>query len=162
MKRIGIGILALLLLLAGCVQTVPAETADRPVHTETPADIQIEKETEHPDPDDRSPKSVAAYLRENGELPPYYLTKGEARDLGWVAEDGNLWEVTDKGVIGGDRFGNREGLLPDAQGRTWYEADVNYQGGHRGAERLVFSNDGLIFYTDDHYDSFTDWTKEAP
>ena len=57
--------------------------------------------------------------------------------------------------IGGDKFGNREGLLPKEDGRQYYECDVNYQGGYRGAERIVFSNDGLIFYTDDHYNSFT-------
>jgi len=57
--------------------------------------------------------------------------------------------------IGGDRFGNREGLLPDQEGRVWYECDVNYNGGYRGAERLVYSNDGLIYYTADHYQSFT-------
>ena len=56
--------------------------------------------------------------------------------------------------IGGDHFGNYEGLLPDADGRKWKECDVNYSGGYRGAERLVFSNDGLIYYTKDHYESF--------
>ncbi|WP_276648398.1 ribonuclease domain-containing protein [Trichococcus flocculiformis] len=56
--------------------------------------------------------------------------------------------------IGGDCFGNREGLLPKKSGRTYYEADIDYDGGYRGAERIVYSNDGLIFYTDDHYESF--------
>lgn len=75
-------------------------------------------------------------------------------DLGWDAQEGNLWEVTDRMSIGGNRFGNREKQLPEADGRQYYEADVNYQGGYRGAERLVYSNDGLIFYTKDHYESF--------
>ena len=57
--------------------------------------------------------------------------------------------------IGGAKFGNREGLLPKEDGRQYYQSDVNYEGGYRGAERIVFSNDGLIFYTDDHYNSFT-------
>lgn len=57
--------------------------------------------------------------------------------------------------IGGDRFGNREGCLPEVEGRVWYECDVNYAGGFRGAERLLYSNDGLIYYTNDHYESFT-------
>jgi guanyl-specific ribonuclease Sa len=57
-------------------------------------------------------------------------------------------------IIGGDRFGNREKLLPEESGRTYFECDVNYEGGFRGSERLVFSNDGLIFYTEDHYESF--------
>ncbi|MGN1069057.1 MAG: ribonuclease domain-containing protein [Candidatus Fimadaptatus sp.] len=56
--------------------------------------------------------------------------------------------------IGGDRFGNREGLLPDARGRQYYECDVNYDGGYRGGERIVFSSDGLIYYTCDHYNTF--------
>ncbi len=97
---------------------------------------------------------VAAYIHEFGELPPNFYTKSEAQQLGWDNSRGNLWEVTDQGSIGGDRFGNREGLLPKAQGRQYYECDINYGGGYRGAERLVFSNDGLIFYSDDHYNSF--------
>jgi len=62
--------------------------------------------------------------------------------------------VTDQMCIGGDYFGNYEDLLPDANGRKWNECDVNYSGGYRGAERLVYSNDGLVYYTEDHYESF--------
>ena len=101
-----------------------------------------------------TPEDVALYLYIYDELPDNYLTKAEARELGWEASEGNLWEVTDEMLIGGDYFGNREGLLPEEDGRDYYEADVNYDGGFRGAERLVYSNDGLIYYTDDHYDSF--------
>ena len=67
---------------------------------------------------------------------------------------GNLWEVTNKKSIGGDRFGNREGFLPEADTRKYYECDINYDGGYRGSERIVYSNDGLVFYTDDHYETF--------
>lgn len=102
-----------------------------------------------------SPDDVADYLDLYGKLPGNYLSKQEARDLGWVSTDGNLWEVTDQMSIGGDYFGNYEGMLPDANGRKWSECDVNYSGGYRGAERLVYSNDGLIYYTEDHYESFT-------
>ena len=102
-----------------------------------------------------TPEDVAEYLHTYEELPPNFLTKQEARDLGWDSSAGNLWEVADGMSIGGDRFGNREGLLPNAQGRTWYECDVNYAGGYRGSERVLWSNDGLIYYTDDHYSSFT-------
>ena len=56
--------------------------------------------------------------------------------------------------IGGDVFGNREGSLPDRSGRTWYECDIDYSGGKRGAKRIVYSNDGLIYYTEDHYETF--------
>lgn len=97
---------------------------------------------------------VINYLILYRELPVNYYTKKEARDLGWIAQDGNLWDVTDQGVIGGDRFGNREGLLPKAKGRQYFEADVDYSGGRRNAKRVVYSNDGLIYYTDDHYNSF--------
>ncbi|MDD2442583.1 MAG: ribonuclease domain-containing protein [Eubacteriales bacterium] len=102
-----------------------------------------------------APEEVAAYLHAYGKLPGNYITKRQAGELGWDASRGNLWEVTDRMSIGGDRFGNREGLLPDKEGRVWYECDVNYNGGYRGAERLVYSNDGLIYYTNDHYQSFT-------
>lgn len=98
---------------------------------------------------------VALYLHDYSELPPNFITKKEASALGWKSSEGNLWQVTDKASIGGDVFGNREGLLPKEKGRTYYEADINYQGGFRGAERIVYSNDGLIYYTDDHYKSFT-------
>lgn len=101
-----------------------------------------------------TPEEVALYLYVFVELPPNFLTKDEARDLGWVSSDGNLWEVTDEMSIGGDTFGNREGLLPEDGVRVYYECDVNYYGGFRGSERIVFSDDGLIYYTADHYESF--------
>lgn len=97
---------------------------------------------------------VAAYLYQFGKLPSNYLTKEEARDRGWVASKGNLWKVTKKMSIGGDRFGNNEGLLPKKSGRQYYECDIDYRGGSRGAKRIVYSNDGLIFYTADHYETF--------
>ena len=105
-------------------------------------------------------KEVADYIRKHGELPDNYITKQEARELGWVASEGNLHLVAPNKSIGGDRFGNREGLLPKAEGRVWYEADINYKSGARNADRIVFSNDGLIYMTTDHYKSFTDITKE--
>ena len=101
-----------------------------------------------------TPGEVALYLYAFGELPPNYLTKSEAREMGWVASQGNLWEVAPGLCIGGDAFGNREGLLPKARGRQYYECDVNYEGGFRGAERIVFSNDGLIYYSPSHYADF--------
>ena len=101
-----------------------------------------------------TPEEVALYLYVFVELPPNFLTKDEARDLGWVSSEGNLWEVADGMSIGGDIFGNREGLLPEDDARVYYECDVNYEGGFRGSERVVFSDDGLIYYTGDHYESF--------
>lgn len=97
---------------------------------------------------------VAAYLYKFNKLPSNFITKNKAMDLGWKASEGNLWKVTDKMSIGGDKFGNLEGLLPKKSGRQYYECDINYKGGNRGPERIVFSNDGLIFYTKDHYSNF--------
>lgn len=102
-----------------------------------------------------SKEDVALYINTYDRLPNNFISKKEARNLGWEASEGNLWEVTDKKSIGGDRFGNREKLLPIKEGRIYFECDINYEGGYRGAERLVYSNDGLIYYTEDHYDSFT-------
>ena len=97
---------------------------------------------------------LALYIHTYGHLPSNFITKEEARAAGW--EGGSLERYCPGKCIGGDRFGNREGLLPDAKGRVWTECDVNTLGAKsRGAERLVFSNDGLIFYTGDHYESYT-------
>ena len=101
-----------------------------------------------------SKEEVAEYLHQFGHLPSNYLTKKEAQALGWVASEGNLWQVAPGMSIGGDRFGNREGLLPEAQGRQYYECDIDFDGKYRNAKRIVFSNDGLIYYTEDHYESF--------
>lgn len=98
-------------------------------------------------------EEVCAYLIAYGHLPKNFITKEEARAAGW--EGGSLEKYCPGKCIGGDRFGNREGLLPKAKGRVWTECDLNTLGARsRGAERLVFSNDGLIYYTGDHYESF--------
>lgn len=101
-----------------------------------------------------SPEQVAEYLHLYGHLPSNYITKKEAEAAGWDSSKGNLWDVADGMSIGGSRFGNYEGALPDKEGRRWYECDVNYEGGYRGAERLLYSSDGLIYYTGDHYETF--------
>ena len=101
-----------------------------------------------------STEEVALYLHAFWELPPNFITKDEAYNMGWDSREGNLWDVAYGFAIGGDRFGNREGLLPDDGERQWYECDVNYEGGYRGGERICFSSDGLIYYTGDHYESF--------
>jgi ribonuclease T1 len=97
--------------------------------------------------------AVVSAIREDGELPERWITKREAERLGW-RPGRDLCDIADDHAIGGDRFGNREGLLPDRKGRRWQEADLDFACGRRGAKRLVFSNDGLIFVTIDHYDSF--------
>lgn len=103
-----------------------------------------------------SKEQVALYLFTYGKLPRNFITKDKARDLGWQADKQNLWEVTEEMSIGGDRFYNREGLLPEANKRQWFECDIDYKGGSRGAKRIVYSSDGLVYYTDDHYESFTE------
>lgn len=97
---------------------------------------------------------VALYIHVYGKLPKNFITKEEAGDLGW--EGGSLEPYAPGKCIGGNRFGNYEGLLPKKKGRTYTECDIDTLGQKsRGAKRIVFSNDGLIYYTDDHYDSFT-------
>lgn len=112
--------------------------------------------------DPRSPEFVASVLRKTGKLPDRFLSKKEARQLGWVPEQGNLNEVAPGKSIGGDHFGNYEGKLPEKKGRSYREADVHDSPNRRGAERLVFSNDGLIFYTPDHYKTFYDVSERFP
>lgn len=101
-----------------------------------------------------SAKEVAFYIHTYQRLPGNYITKAEARALGW--EGGDLRPYAKGRSIGGDRFGNYEGLLPTKKGRVYYECDIDaLDKPSRGAKRLVYSNDGLIYYTDDHYKSFT-------
>lgn len=101
-----------------------------------------------------SKEEVALYIHLYGELPGNYVTKKEAEEAGWSG--GNVERYTGEGTaIGGSRFSNREGLLPKEQGRTYTECDIDTPGENsRGAKRIVYSNDGLVYYTDDHYESF--------
>lgn len=135
------------------------EPESQPESQASEPESEPESELEEPavleDDEYYTPEDVALYLHLYGHLPSNYITKEDAQDAGWVSSKGNLWKVTDHKVIGGSRFGNYEGNLPTAKGRKYYECDVNYYGGYRGEERLVYSNDGLIYYTDDHYNTFT-------
>lgn len=100
-----------------------------------------------------SKEDVALFITLYHRLPDNFITKSEARKLGW--EGGSLEPYAPGMCIGGDRFGNYEGLLPEADGRYYTECDIDTLGkDSRGAKRIVFSNDGLIYYTDDHYESF--------
>ena len=99
-------------------------------------------------------EDVALYLHQYGHLPSNFITKKEAKAAGWPG--GSLEAYFPGMCIGGDYFGNYEGKLPKAKGRSWTECDINTLGKRsRGAERIIFSNDGLIYYTDDHYESYT-------
>lgn len=106
------------------------------------------------------PQQIVNYIDIYGCLPDNFITKNEAKKLGWDSSENYVGEVAPGMSIGGDRFGNYEGLLPDKKGRTWYECDANYKGKKRGAQRVVFSSDGLYYYTDDHYESFTQMFPE--
>lgn len=109
-----------------------------------------------------SVEDVSLYLHTYDHLPENYITKSEARNLGWTG--GSVEQVAPGCAIGGDHFGNREGILPAAQGRSYYECDIGTIGeSSRGAKRLVYSDDGLIYYTEDHYETFTLlYGEEAP
>ncbi len=135
--------------------TVAPTSTPEPTATPTPEPTKSPLELVEEDGVYSTPDLVAAYIHTFNKLPSNFITKKEAQQLGWVSSKGNLWDVTDNMSIGGDKFGNYEGLLPKKNGRQWYECDVNYTGGYRGSERILYSNDGLIYYTDDHYESFT-------
>ena len=149
-RRASAALLMLLMLLlapAALAKTITVDAADYDVEAGGRYDTMEE---------------VAIYLTFFDELPENYITKKEAQALGWDNRKGNLWKVADGCSIGGDRFGNYEGLLPDAKGRRWTECDIGFDGGYRNGQRIVFSNDGLIYYTADHYQSFDEieviWT----
>lgn len=144
-------------------QAVTQKPTDKPTATPTqratqkPTEKPTQKPTEAPLDEDGSyttKEDVALYIHTYGKLPKNFITKKEAENLGWPG--GGLESYAPGKCIGGDRFGNYEGLLPKKSGRTYYECDIGTLGkSSRGAKRIVFSNDGLIYYTDDHYESFT-------
>ena len=141
-----VGIIFLMLcLLTGCEgQSVSTEdsTSVQSQQSEELSELQL------------SVEESGEYLYEFGHLPDNFITKKEAQDLGWDSKEGNLDEVAPGKSIGGDYFGNYEGVLPEADGRTYHECDIDYEGGHRNAKRIVYSEDGLIYYTEDHYENF--------
>ena len=87
------------------------------------------------------------------------ITKEEAKNNGWKTKEGNLSQTCPGKMIGGDIFENRKGKLPDEPNRIWYEADIDYQSGYRNKYRILYSNDGLVFVTYDHYQTFYELTK---
>lgn len=153
-------LLALLLVfsvLSGCGGAAP----DVPSSTAAPAaDAVSPGESDESSPaaldeggEYTSAEDVALYLHLYAHLPQNFITKKDARALGW--NGGGLDDYADGKCIGGDRFGNYEGLLPDAPGREYHECDIDtLHAASRGAKRIVYSNDGLIYYTEDHYESF--------
>ncbi len=106
------------------------------------------------------PQQIVNYLGKYGKLPENFITKKEAQALGWDSWYNYVGEVAPGKSIGGDRFGNFDRKLPSKKGRIWYECDANYRGKKRGAERVIFSSDGLYYYTKDHYETFTQMYPE--
>jgi len=125
-----------------------AEKSEPPEETAELEQAAIDEDGEY-----TSREEVALYIHTYGKLPQNFIKKNEAKKLGW--EGGSLEPYAPGRSIGGDRFGNYEGLLPEAEGRRYTECDIDTMGrSSRGAKRIVFSNDGLIYYTGDHYKSF--------
>lgn len=157
-KRFGMKLVALLLVAAallGCLTTAfAASKKQSAAKTETlvvyAVDYPVEEDGWY-----STMEEVAVYLTLYEKLPGNFISKYDAENLGWDNRKGNLDKVAPGCSIGGNRFGNYEGLLPEAKGRKYTECDINYDGGYRNGERIVFSNDDLIFYTSDHYQTFT-------
>ena len=144
--------------------TTPASTtkAAPPDTTKSPETTKAAEATTAPETErklDRngsytSRDDVALYIHQYGKLPGNFITKAEAQKLGWSG--GSLEKYAPGKSIGGNRFGNYEGKLPKKSGRTYTECDIDTRGASaRGAKRIVLSNDGLIYYTNDHYNTFT-------
>ncbi len=142
---------ALLLALITSLSLAACSFVALPMDPEQPTNQKQEQLAE--DGTYTTKEDVALYIHLYGHLPDNFIAKKEAQQLGWTG--GSLEPYAPGCCIGGSRFGNYEGLLPEADGRTWTECDINTLGAKsRGPERIVFSNDGLIYYTGDHYQTF--------
>lgn len=146
--------------------TQPSEQTETETEAESETETETKTETESAAAPETEPapvidedgsyddkENVALYIHTYGKLPPNYISKAEAEDLGWTG--GSLERYAEGKCIGGSKFGNYEGLLPKKSGRQYYECDIDTLGeDSRGAKRIVYSNDGLIYYTEDHYETF--------
>ncbi len=155
LKYLLVSLMLMVSMLTGCMvpfEEAPSDDVSYEEVTETENEestFDVEEEGVY-----TSKEEVAAYIYKFGHLPDNFITKKEAKELGWDNKAGNLHEVAPGMSIGGDYFGNYEGILPEEDGREYSECDIDYQGGYRDAKRIVYSNDGLIYYTEDHYESF--------
>ena len=131
----------------------PAQASDQETAAEEPAEAAAETPAIDEDGVYTTKDDVALYLHTYGHLPSNFITKKEAEKLGWSG--GSLETYAPGKCIGGSHFGNYEGILPEKDGRSYTECDIDTLGADkRGAKRIVFSNDGLIYYTEDHYETF--------
>ena len=150
-------LLAGLLILTGCAGGTAPGTPARTAVTQAAAAVQA---TAAPAAEETGPiirpQEIADYIFEHGELPGNFITKEEAMELGWDSGSNYVSDVAPGRSLGGDRYGNYQKNLPYEKGRKYFECDCNYTGGKRGAERIVYSNDGHVWYSDDHYQTFTE------
>ena len=163
-KYLFLSLMLMMTLLTGCIgfptgdvdseDTSSAENVES-MENEENSLVHVEEDGHY-----TSKEEVAAYIYQFGHLPDNFITKKEATKLGWNNKEGNLWEVAPGKSIGGDYFGNYEGLLPEEDNRDYFECDIDYEGGYRNAKRIIYSNDGLIYYTEDHYESFEEIVYE--
>lgn len=131
----------------------PAQASDQETAAEEPAEAAAETPAIDEDGVYTTKDDVVLYLHTYGHLPSNFITKKEAEKLGWSG--GSLEPYAPGKCIGGSHFGNYEGILPEKDGRSYTECDIDTLGADkRGAKRIVFSNDGLIYYTEDHYETF--------
>jgi len=136
-------------------ETEPAAKTEAETKTEPEEDVEAEESgiTVREDGEYSDKDHVALYIHTYGHLPSNYITKKEANALGWP-DEGYLKNLAPGKSIGGDYFGNYQGLLPKKKGREYHECDIDFKGKGRNAKRIIYSNDGLIYYTDDHYETF--------
>jgi guanyl-specific ribonuclease Sa len=141
---------AILLSIGLCLGLAGCDAASQISVTPTPSSAAITEDGTYDSAED-----VSLYLMAYNHLPDNYMTKAEAREEGW--EGGALSTVIPGMCIGGDVFGNFEGILPEIDGRTYYECDIDTLGQEsRGEKRLIYSEPDLnIYYTEDHYETFT-------
>ena len=151
--RIHLSILFSIILLTGISRTADAQASKS---NSCYAVVSELNQSISPKIDEKELVSILKTLNEtrHKRLPAKFVTKRQARKLGW-RPGRDLWdsEALVGKSIGGDVFSNREGKLPDGR-RVWREADLDYQGGHRGPKRLIYSDDGLRSVTVDHYNTF--------
>ena len=132
--------------------TVAAE-AETPTPAQKPTATPVPGPTATPGPMEAA-QELADYIFEHGELPENFVTKRQARDMGWQKNYRYPGDISPGLTIGGDYFGNYQQKLPDVKGRKYYEADCFYHGGKRNDYRIIYSNDGHVWYTGDHYVTF--------
>ena len=152
--RLFVLLVAAVMLLSGCTASA-AGKKNRNRHTATPAVTATPApEKEKPSGPMEAAQELADYIFEHGELPDNFIRKKEAESRGWKTTYRYVSDLGEGITIGGDYFGNYEEKLPAVKGRKYYEADCFYQGGPRNEYRIIYSTDGHVWYTGDHYNTF--------